>query len=922
MRTLKKALCIVLALVMVVGLLTIAAGAKSLSDYSDADKVSDDYKIAVDCNTQLGVLKGMTETTYEPQGTLTRAQLATIIYRIVTGDVNDKYVENYAKAERFSDVPSDAWFAGYVNYCADNGYLKGMGDGKYDPAGTLTGYQAQAALLRALGYDKNHEYEGTDWYVAVTKDAKKINSGIVADWAKPISREIAAQLTWNTLMATPVMWVAALGDYIGIPDEYMGMAGDNPAIAALGLSPLIFSVFGATDADVDFSIPAFVIYSGKKPLVTIPISPVKEYNTKVDICAMLVDAGIPKTDTGVYCFDLYQNGEYIGYNEGITHAKNAQGKNICEVMDDLHGQGVVTKIYDMSQIAFYGDYLEGDYVISQTWYYLAQVIDVKEDAHGDAGATTLKVWCKGAGEDPIEVEVANSGYEVGTWVIVHDVFTGKQLAPVQIDDGYDEQYKAVNDAPKNARVYPPTERSTFVIDYEPTTVTGVLKDVTVNDKEAKVTFKVDKKDYDLNIDYFMSAAMGDKDFEGRTFTFFLDKFGNLIGDKEVLSATNYVVVDRIAYFAKELDNGYAAANLVHMDATKDPAFKLTKIWNAEEEAFIAFVNGDALDDAIDFDAAPEAPSQDWWQNEDWEAPLYILSGTTLKPIEDYLEKAEFTKGQILIKAAEEEEEDDGSANTNKEDEESVSAIYVNSKTIFLYRTGKRSTGYEYASYVGASKAPSFNNSTVYYVLAKDSKFASVVFVADNSKGDGSDKDLIIPAGIKPDKTVYIGSNPDKIPVSTYTVYDLEGNKVEVEVMGEDMNKEFQALEAGLYNVKFDEDGYVKATDEDKPDVTSLTEGDSKYAAVTVDKDDEFDGLAFIDTSEDPDFMYNFDGAKVIVIGKTVKATTLTEDTSEQLAKYFTYNDKEGATNYMFYVLKAEAEDPAYSVVYVMEAAGV
>ncbi len=911
MRTLKKALCIVLALVMAVGLLTVAAGAKSLGDYSDADKVAEQYKIAVDVNTQLGVLKGMSETTYEPQGTLTRAQLATIIYRIVTGDVEDKYVANYANAQRFADVAPGDWFAGYVNYAADNGYLKGMGNGKYDPNGTLTGYQALAALLRALGFDKNHEYEGTDWYVAVTKDAKKINSGIVADWAKPISREVAAQLAWNTLTATPVIWVAALGDYIGIPDEFGSYVGPNSVVSTLGLNPLIYSVFGAVGGDIDISIPAYVLYDqNDEALVTIPIQPIKTYNTKIDICDMLVDAGIPKTSTATKTFEGYQNGRYCG-TSGLTHKDLA-----CEKQDDLHGQGVVTYLFDLSQLTYLGvgyeDKEPANYLVAQTWYYLAQVIEVDENAHGKAGATTLAVWCKGAGEDPIEVTVPTTKYEVGTWLIVHDNDAAEiAVRPTQ------QLAKAINDPPPFARQYMPTEESKFVIDYEPDTISGQLAKITDNKKAEKITFNINKKEYDLNIDYYMSDALqldpdGEYRFAGRTYTWFLDKFGNIIGDLEEFAATNYAVVDRIAYYAKELDNGYAAANLVYMDATKDPAFKLSKIWNADSEKFVGFINGDALD-AIDFEKAPEAPSQDWWQNEKWEAPLYIIAGTTLKPIEDKIDNAEFTKGQILIAAAEEEAAADDEQGSKEGEEESATAIYANSKTQFLYRTGTRAAGYTYTAYTGVSKAPSFNNSTVYYVLAKDSKFASVVFVADNSEAAGSTMNLIIPADLEPKSIEYINSNPDDIPVATYIVYDLQGNEVEVKVMSEKLQEEFEALGADLCAVTFDADGYYVSAE-------SLTGEDGKYAAVTVAAEDEFDGEAFIDTSEDPDLMYNFDGAKVIVITDEVTTSTMSKDTSKKLAKYFTYSAEEDATNYMFYVLKAEADKEAFSVVYVMEAA--
>ena len=104
MKTLKRTLCLVLVAVMALGLFAVAASAKKLSDYDDAAAVSAEYKTAVDYATQLGILEGMGADTYGAKGTLTRAQLATMLYRMVTGDVAKKYVANYAGGAAFADV--------------------------------------------------------------------------------------------------------------------------------------------------------------------------------------------------------------------------------------------------------------------------------------------------------------------------------------------------------------------------------------------------------------------------------------------------------------------------------------------------------------------------------------------------------------------------------------------------------------------------------------------------------------------------------------------------------------------------------------------------------------------------------------------------------------------------------------------------
>ena len=68
-------------------------------------------------------------------------------------------------AASFSDVPSGAWYAQDVAEVQSSGIINGVGDGKFDPTGTLTIAQAitLAARTRAL-YDKETIPTGSVWY--------------------------------------------------------------------------------------------------------------------------------------------------------------------------------------------------------------------------------------------------------------------------------------------------------------------------------------------------------------------------------------------------------------------------------------------------------------------------------------------------------------------------------------------------------------------------------------------------------------------------------------------------------------------------------------------------------------------------------------------------------------------------------------
>ena len=73
----KKLLAMVLALVMTLSLAVSANAA-----FKDADKVSDTYEEAVAVLNGMGVFKGYEDGSFQPQGNITRAEVATIIYRM------------------------------------------------------------------------------------------------------------------------------------------------------------------------------------------------------------------------------------------------------------------------------------------------------------------------------------------------------------------------------------------------------------------------------------------------------------------------------------------------------------------------------------------------------------------------------------------------------------------------------------------------------------------------------------------------------------------------------------------------------------------------------------------------------------------------------------------------------------------------
>ena len=111
---------------------------------------------------------------------LTRAQLATIIYRILDDDA----ITKYRNAElAFTDVAADAWYAPYVRVIQAAKIVNGVGGGKYDPNGTVTWAQIITILTRFVEpqeYTLQHiQYHG--WAEQAIQTA--VANGWIADRA-------------------------------------------------------------------------------------------------------------------------------------------------------------------------------------------------------------------------------------------------------------------------------------------------------------------------------------------------------------------------------------------------------------------------------------------------------------------------------------------------------------------------------------------------------------------------------------------------------------------------------------------------------------------------------------------------------------------------------------------------------------------
>ena len=173
MKTLKKTLCLVLAVVMAVGVLVLPAAAADTTTAAAATVGKDAY----DTLHAVGILKG-TNASGDPElgRNLSRSDVVAIMYRLMTADVKDEYTSATVEdAKNFADSASFAkWEKGYIGYGWHQEIVKGKGDGTFAPKDNVTGTELLAMLLRALGYGKQGEFEGTGWSKGVKEEANRL----------------------------------------------------------------------------------------------------------------------------------------------------------------------------------------------------------------------------------------------------------------------------------------------------------------------------------------------------------------------------------------------------------------------------------------------------------------------------------------------------------------------------------------------------------------------------------------------------------------------------------------------------------------------------------------------------------------------------------------------------------------------------
>ena len=129
-------------------------------------EIPDDDALGLNTTDHFAYIVGYGNGEVRPQNNITRAEVATIFFRLLTDDVRD---ENLTKTNRYSDVAATSWYNTAVSTLSSMGIITGYPDGTFRPNAAIT--RAEFAAIAAR-FDNDGD-----------KTAAKF-SDIATHWAK------------------------------------------------------------------------------------------------------------------------------------------------------------------------------------------------------------------------------------------------------------------------------------------------------------------------------------------------------------------------------------------------------------------------------------------------------------------------------------------------------------------------------------------------------------------------------------------------------------------------------------------------------------------------------------------------------------------------------------------------------------------
>ena len=181
---------------------------------------------ALNKDDHVAYIIGYEDGTVRPNGRITRAEVATIFFRLLTDDTRQR---NWSSENHFSDVSADKWYNNAVSTLCHMGVLGGYSDGTFRPNAPITRAEFAKIAVSFAQINGFSEYgyftdvDSSDWYAPYVDAAKSV--GLIEGYsdgsfkpANKITRAEACTIVNRVLGRKPSKNNMKISDRINWPD--------------------------------------------------------------------------------------------------------------------------------------------------------------------------------------------------------------------------------------------------------------------------------------------------------------------------------------------------------------------------------------------------------------------------------------------------------------------------------------------------------------------------------------------------------------------------------------------------------------------------------------------------------------------------------------------------------------------------------
>lgn len=188
-------------LIVLMSLLLLSAMAVPAFAYTDTEDCGAEQQAAIDRLTALEIVEGYEDGSFQPNGTITRAEFAKVAVLTCTELTGNTNFGQQTPA--FSDLKENAWYEQWIHDAYNAGMLEGYEDGTFRPNAGITGNEVVTVLMRLLGYED--EELGGNWpdnYLDQAQDLGLL-TGLEINFDDVLSRANVCLLTARALDLRP-----------------------------------------------------------------------------------------------------------------------------------------------------------------------------------------------------------------------------------------------------------------------------------------------------------------------------------------------------------------------------------------------------------------------------------------------------------------------------------------------------------------------------------------------------------------------------------------------------------------------------------------------------------------------------------------------------------------------------------------------